>query len=157
MKRRLAASLIVAGLALGLSAAPAVAADPPVTTTNHAKNLVETFIDVVPTCDASGADYQITTTSNLVEHETVFPDGRVHATFTQTGTFVAVNPTLPDFTGKFTTWGNFNLNGKTANGTFTFTVHGTGDDGSTFKHHETSHFNSPPDGSVHEFFHCHDR
>jgi hypothetical protein len=59
--------------------------------------------------------------------------------------------------GKFTTWGNFNFNGKTVNSTATFTVHGRGDDGSTFKHHETMHFNSPPDGSVHEFFHCHDR
>jgi hypothetical protein len=158
MKHRLLASLLVAALALGFGATPAQAATPPETTTTHTKNLVETFVDVVPTCDASGDLYTITTTSNSVEHETVFADGRVHATFTQTGTFVAVplDPALPSFTGKFTTWGNFNLNGKTVNGTFTFTVHGTGDDGSTFKHHETAHFNSPPDGSVHEFFRCHD-
>jgi hypothetical protein len=65
---------------------PARASAPPETTATHAKNLVETFFDVVPTCDLSGAVYQITTTSNLVEHETVFSDGRVHATFTQTGT-----------------------------------------------------------------------
>lgn len=157
MKRRLFASLLVAGLALGLGVAPAGAAAPPDTTTTHAKNLVETFFDVAPICDGGGAVYEITTTSNLVEHETVFPDGRVHATFTQTGTFVAIHPTLPDFSGKFTTWGNFNFNGKTANSTFTFTVHGTGNDGSTFKHHETAHFNSRPDGSVHEFFRCQDR
>jgi hypothetical protein len=157
MKHRLLASLLVAGLGVGLGTVSAQAGTPPETTTMHAKHLVETFSDVVPTCDASGAVYEITTTSNLVEHETVFADGRVHATFTQTGTFVATHPTLPDFTGKFTTWGNFNFNGKTANSTFTFTVHGTGDDGSTFKHHETGHFNSRPDGSVHEFFRCHDR
>lgn len=157
MKRRLIASLLTTGLALGLGATPVWAADPPETTTTHEKNLVETFFDVVPTCDPDGALYEITTTSNLVEHETVFPDGRVHATFTQTGTFVAIHPTLPDFTGKFTIWGNFNDNGKTSNGTFTFTVHGSGDDGSTFKHHETEHFNSRPDGSVNEFFRCHDR
>jgi hypothetical protein len=157
MKRRLIASLLTTGLALGLGAAPVWAADPPETTTTHEKNLVETFFDVVPTCDPDGALYEITTTSNLVEHETVFPDGRVHATFTQTGTLVAIHPTLPDFTGKFTIWGNFNFNGKTSNGTFTFTVHGSGDDGSTFKHHETEHFNSRPDGSVNEFFRCHDR
>ena len=93
-------------------------------------------------------------------NEAVFgtSDGRVHATFTQVGTFVAVplDPTLPSFTGHFSNWGNFNLNGKTVNGTFTFNVHGTGDDGSTFSFHENDHFNAPPDGTVHEFFHCHD-
>lgn len=156
MKHRFAAIALGAGLAVGLGLTSASAA-PPETTTTTAKNLVETFVDVVPTCDPGGALYTITTTSNLVEHETVFEDGRVHATFTQTGTFVATNPTLPDFTGKFTVWGGFNQNGQTVNGTFTFTVHGTGDDGSTFKHHETEHFNVRPDGSVQEFFRCHDK
>ena len=156
MKHRFAAIVLGGGLAVGLGVASASAA-PPETTTTTMKNLVETFDDVVPMCDVSGAVYTITTTSNLVEHETVFDDGRVHATFTQTGTFVATNPTLPDFTGKFTTWGNFNANGKTENSTFTFTVHGTGDDGSRFKHHETAHFNARPNGSVNEFFRCHDR
>ena len=158
MKRRFAAIVMGAGLAVGLGVTSTSAA-PPTTTTTTTKNLVETFVDVVPTCDASGAEYTITSRSNLVEHETVFADGRVHATFTQTGRFVAVpleDPSLPDFTGKFTTWGNFNANGKTENTTFTFTVHGTGDDGSTFKHHETAHSNTRPDGSVQEFFRCHD-
>jgi hypothetical protein len=125
----------------------------------HEKNLVETFVDVVPTCEEGGPLYTITTTSNLVSHETVFEDGRVHATFTQTGTFVAEpleDPSLPSYTGKFTTWGGFNQNGKTVNGTFTFTVHGTGSDGSTFRFHTTEHFNQRPDGTVNEFFKCHD-
>jgi hypothetical protein len=46
-----------------------------------------------------------------VEHTTTFDDGRIHATFTQTGTFVAVpldDPSLPSYTGKFTVWGGFN-------------------------------------------------
>jgi len=66
---------------------------------------------------------------------------------------------LPDFTGKFTSWGNFNFNcnGKTAKQHLH--VHGPwhGDESSTFKHHETAHLNSRPDRSVHEFFRCHDR
>jgi hypothetical protein len=155
MRHRGAAIVMGAAFAVGLGVT-AVAAAPPETNTTTQKNLVETFVDVAPACDSGGALYTITTTSNLVEHETVFADGRVHATFTQTGTFVATNPTLPDFTGKFTVWGGFNLNGQTVNGTNTFTVHGTGDDGSTFKHHETGHFNVRPDGSVQEFFHCRD-
>ena len=156
MIRRLFAVALAAGLLL--IGAPAHA-QPPVTTTTHEKNLVETFVDVVPTCEEGGPPYTITTTSNLVMHETVFADGRVHATFTQTGTFVAVpleDPSLPSFTGKFTQWGGFNQNGKTVNGTFTFSVRGTGSDGSTFKTHLTEHFNERPDGTVNEFFHCHD-
>jgi hypothetical protein len=78
---------------------------------------------VVPSCAGGRPLYTITTTSNLVEHETVFADGRVHATFTQTGTFVAVplDAGLPSYTGKFTAWGNFNQNGTVvSNSTFTF-------------------------------------
>jgi hypothetical protein len=127
---------------------------------NHEKGLVETFVDVVPAdgCTEEGPLYTITTTSNLVMHETIFDDGRVHATFTQTGTFSAVpleDASLPSFTGKFTTWGNFNQNGTTVNGTFIFNLHGTGSDGSTLSTHQTDHFNVRPDGTVNAFFHCH--
>jgi hypothetical protein len=156
MIRRSVLGLLTASLIL-LIAAPALAG-PPVTTTTHQKNLVETFVDVLTPCDEGAPLYTITTRSNLVEHETVFDDGRVHATFTQTGTFVAVplaNPSLPSFRGHFTIWGNFNQNGKTVNGTFTFTVTGKGSDGSRLSTHLTQHFNVRPDGSVNEFFRCH--
>ena len=157
MLRRL---LIMVGLmtaGLLFTGAPAFAA-PPVNETNHAKGLVDTFVDVVPSCEGGGPLYTITTTSNLVDHTTTFDDGRVHATFTQTGTFVAVpldDPSLPSYTGKFTVWGGFNQNGTTVNGTNTFNVRGTGSDGSTFSSSQIQHFNVRPDGSVNEFFHCH--
>jgi hypothetical protein len=105
-----------------------------------------------------GPPYTVTTTSNLIVHETIFADGRVHATFTQTGTALGVplnDPSLPTYTAKFTVWGGFNANGKTVNGTFTFNVHGTLSDGSTFSNHVNDHFNVRPDGTVNEFFHCH--
>ena len=89
-----------------LAAGPAYAA--PTTETNTAKGLVETFVDVVPSCEGGGPLYTITTTPNLIEHETISDDGRVHATFTQTGAFTAVpldDPSLPSYTGKFTVWG----------------------------------------------------
>ena len=155
MVRRLLVGLVAAGLLL--VGAPAFA-QPPVTETTVQKNLVETFVDVVPSCEGGGPLYTITTTSNLVEHETIFDDGRVHATFTQTGTFSAVpleDPSLPSFMGKVTIWGGFNQNGTTVNGTFTFNLHGTGSDGSTLSTHQTDHFNVRPDGTVNEFFHCH--
>ena len=131
MFRRLALGLLAAGL---LSIAAPAFAQPPTTETTHEKGLVETFVDVIPSCDEDGPLYTVTTTSNLVMKETVFDDGRVHATFTQTGTFVAVpleDPNLPSFTGRFTQWGGFNQNGTTVNGTFTFSLRGRGSDGST--------------------------
>jgi hypothetical protein len=155
MLRRLAFGLLALGL---LSIAAPAFAQPPTTVTTNEKGLVETFVDVIPTCEEGGPLYTITATSNLAIHETTFDDGRVHASFTQTGTFVAVpldDPSLPSYTGKFTIWGNFNQNGETVNGTFTFTIHAAGSDGSTVKTHITEHFNERPDGTVNEFFHCH--
>jgi hypothetical protein len=155
MPRRLALVLLAAGLLL--FAAPAFA-QPPTNVTTHEKGLVETFVDVIPTCAEDGPLYTITTTSNLVMHETIFDDGRVHATFTQTGKFSAVpleDPSLPTFTGSFTQWGGFNQNGNTVNGTFTFSLRGRGSDGSRVSLHLVEHFNERPDGTVNEFFHCH--
>jgi hypothetical protein len=158
MFRRL---LIVSLMTVGLLSigAPAFAA-PPETETTVQKNLVETFVDIVPTsnCVEEGPLYTITTTTNLVEHSTVFADGREHDTFTQTGTFVAVpleDASLPSYTGKVTIWGGFNANGTTVNGTFTFNLSATGSDGSTINTHEVDHFNVRPDGTVNELFHCH--
>jgi len=153
--RRLLIGLVSVGLLL--VGAPAFA-QPPVTETTVQKNLVETFVDVVPSCEGDGPRYTITTTSNAIEHTTTFDDGRVHATFTQTGTFVAVpleDPSLPSYTGKFTVWGGFNQNGNTVNGTFTFNLHATGSDGSRVRINFSEHFNVRPDGTVNEFFHCH--
>jgi hypothetical protein len=157
MIRRLLAGILLAGLLL-LIGAPAHA-EPPVTTTTHEKNLVENFVDFLPTCEG-GPEYTITATSNLVSHETVFiEEGRSHGTFTQTGTFVAEpldDPNLPSFTGKFTILTGFNLNGKTETSRTTITVHGTGSDGSTFQSHRQDRFNIRPDGSINEVFGCHE-
>ena len=158
MLRRVFTGVLAGGLFL-LLGGTAMAAAPPQTETITAKNVVETFVDVVPSCEGGGPLYTITTTSNMIEHVTTFDDGRVHETFTQTGTFVAVplnDPSLPSYTGKFTTWGNFNDNGGAVNGTFTFTVHGRGSDGSTFRNHDTEHFNVTPTGADFFFTHCHD-
>jgi hypothetical protein len=154
LRRLLTVGLLTAGL---LTTGAAAFAAPPETHTTTEKNVVETFVDVVPSCE-EGPPYLVTTTSNLIEHETIFADGRVHATFTQTGTAVGVpleDPTLPTFTAKFTVWGGFNDNGKTVNGTFTFNARGTLSDGSTFSNHFSDHFNVRPDGTVNSFFHCH--
>ena len=66
------------------------------------------------------------------------------------------DPSLPSFTGKFTTWGGFNDTGGAVNGTNTFNVRGTGSDGSSFSNHVTDHFNTTPTGAEFSFTHCHD-
>ena len=157
MLRRVFTGVLAGGLFL-LLGGTAMAAAPPQTQTITAKNVVETFVDVVPTCEGGGPLYTVTTTSNMIEHETIFSDGRMHATFTQTGTFVAVplnDPSLPSYTGKFTAWGGFNDNGGAVTGTDTFSIHGTGSDGSTFSVHNVDHFNTTPTGAAFFFTHCH--
>jgi hypothetical protein len=144
-----AASLLVMGV-------PANAAD--VTTTTHTKQgVVETFVDVVPSCEGGGPRYNITTTANTVTHRTRFADGSLRFHVTSTGTFVAspkADPSLPNYTGKFTQSGNFNIDDGDGTGTFTFSVMGTGSDGSSFATQTVDHFNERPNGTTQEFFHC---
>jgi len=45
--------------------------------------------------------------------------------------------------------------GGAVNGTFTFSVRGTGSDGSTFANHVTDHFNTTPNGAEFFFTNCH--
>jgi hypothetical protein len=156
MRIRSVPLLVVASL---MALALPVAAAPPETITTTEQNVVATFPDVVPSCEGGGPLYEITTTSNDIEHVTLFDDGRTHATFTSAGTFVAVpltDPSLPDASGHFAVWGGFNDNGGAVNGTFTFNVHGTFEDGSKFKNHVTEHFNVTPNGAEFFFTHCHD-
>ena len=146
----IAASLVVMSSGAGAS--------PPETTTTNLHGLEETFEDVFPTCEQD-VPYLVTAVTNFVFHETVFDDGRVHSTFTQTGTFEATpvaDPTLPDASGRFTVWGGFNANGQTTNGTFTLSIRGTTEDGEQINFHITDHFNERPDGTVNQFFRCHD-
>jgi hypothetical protein len=127
------------------------------TNTNTEKGLVETFVDVVNACDPGGEPYLITTTSNVIEHETVFDDGRAHFTFTQNGKVVAapLDGTGPRYTGHYTVWGGFNQNGEVvSNGTFTFNLALKGSDGSKYTEHSLDHFNVRPDGTENFFSHC---
>ncbi len=146
---------VFAAVALLLMGGPALAA-PPMTDTTTRQNVVETFDDALPTCEG-GEQYTITTnTRNIIEHSTVFDDGRAHFTFTATGTFVATSAGLPSYTGTFAVWGGWNANGQVENGTFTFTVSGKGSDGSKLVTHVTFHANTTPTGAEFFFTRCHD-
>jgi hypothetical protein len=165
---RIRRSLLVALFAVILAALPAASA----LAANHGKtftfhNQTDTFVDVLP---CTTIPYQITSVSNGVEHFQLrtLPDGTVVAqfTFTQTGTFTAVpvSGVGPTYTGHFTVWDGgmaFNpvigpddeiVSADKWVDTFTFTVRGTGSDGSTVFEHDTSHINVNPLGATNEFF-----
>ena len=120
------------------------------TTTEH--NATDTFTDVVP-CGLQGdSPYTVTITYNEVDHFTQGPNS-AHYTFTQTGTFVAVpeDASLPTYTGHLTIWGGGNENARTSTDSDTFSLHGTGSDGSTFVLNTVEHTNVTPDGLQHSF------
>ncbi|HJU52833.1 MAG TPA: hypothetical protein VJ815_10915 [Acidimicrobiia bacterium] len=135
-------------------ALPAVAA-PPVTETGVDHGITETFVEFF---DCEGTLYEITVVYTLIEHSTVFDDGRAHFTFTQTGTFDAIplDPSQPDASGHFAVWGGFNQNNSTVNGTFTFNVNGEYEDGGQISTHAVDHFNVIPSGTEFFFSRCHD-
>lgn len=92
----------------------------------------------------------INTTSNIVEHITFFPDGdEVWATFTEEDKVVATDPvTGVVYTGHATFWGNFNLNERNSNSTFTGSITLRGSDGSVVKFREVDHFTLAANGQV---------
>ena len=67
-----------------------------------------------------------------------------------TGTFVAVplDPSNPTFTGHFTTWFGESDNKQNYVDHSTFSVHGTGSDGSSIQFHDTTHFSTNANGVV---------
>jgi hypothetical protein len=160
-------SLLVAlpaALIAALLAAPALAANPGTTFTFH--NQAETFVD---TLACTGIPYQVTTTSNGVEHSllTTLPDGTPVAQFTFTEAVVTftsapVSGVGPTFTGT----GAVSDTGMAFNPVYgpqgqivsaarwvetsTTTVQGKGSDGSTLFDHITSHLNVNPLGNINQ-------
>src|SRR6266566_2546561 len=138
--KRLVISLAVLVLTLALASSTAAHATSYTQTVHDA---TDAFLSVIP---CTGAPATITVTYNGVFHINSLPGGEFWTTFTQTGTVSAVplDPTQPTLTGRFTIWGNFNLNERNQNTTFTFTVRLS--DGSVF--HDTAHFTMNANGEI---------
>ncbi|MEP6629690.1 MAG: hypothetical protein ABJA89_04430 [Lapillicoccus sp.] len=82
-----------------------------------------------------------TFTGNEVFHITFFPAGdEVWGTFTEEGkvTFLQASSGLT-FSGRVTVWGNFNVNEKNSNNTFTATFSATAVDSAGVTHYEVGH------------------
>lgn len=146
--RRALTFVVVVGVLL--FPASSALAEGAVTFTETFHNESESFPDVN---SCTGDPGTVTITYNGVVHVTLLPNGTSHFTITQTGdvVFVPDDPSLPTYTGHFTTWAGFNSNNKNEAGTVTFTVKVTGSDGSTLKFHLTEHFSVSASGVVNAF------
>jgi hypothetical protein len=135
----------------GVAAAPAVAAPGgtghtvTMTTTTKSTNPINDVNPCTPADPIVGVSQD-----NVVEHITFFPGGdEFWATFTD-----AAKVTVTDqvtgvvYTGHATFWGNFNLNERNSNSTFTATIAVKGSDGSTIHVHETAHFTLNANGDI---------
>ncbi|HEX5967438.1 MAG TPA: hypothetical protein VFY88_03090, partial [Intrasporangium sp.] len=60
-----------------------------------------------------------------------------------------------DASGHFAVWGGFNANKQNVNGTFTFNINGTWEDGSKLSAHSVEHFNTTPGGVEFFWTKCH--
>jgi len=141
---------VLASLGLVGATAPAYAA---AGGTGHTVTSTENFHGTTSFQDVNpctGNLLNIETTSNIVEHITYFPEGdEVWATFTEEDKVVATDPaTGVVYTGHATFWGNFNVNERNSNTTFTGSITLTGSDGSVVKYREVDHFTLAANGEV---------
>jgi hypothetical protein len=145
--RHKCALILLIGAAAVLVASPTASAAGAgaVSFTQTIHNATETDTDVKP---CTGAPGTLTLTYNAIFHVTTLANGTYWATFTQTGTFsfVPFDSLQPSFTGHFTVWDGDNWNNRNTTETATFTVHGTGSDGSRLAFHETEHISSSATG-----------
>lgn len=130
------ASLLAVAALCVLSASPVFAQAQ--TSTTNLKNVTETFPEINPCTGESGT---VTVTYNAVFHVTHDATGGTHTTGTLTGTFDfdATDPAEPDFSGRFTNWFGDSNNSNIDVATFTFSVRGTGTDGSKLTFHGVAH------------------
>jgi hypothetical protein len=140
-----AVAVVVVALLLVSSVTVSAAGAGAVSQTQTFHNATDSFPTANP---CTGVPSTATLTYNGVMHYTVNKAGDVWATGTQTGSFVLVpdDPTQPTYTGHFTSW--FGVSDNQQNGVdhSTFTIHGTGSDGSTLSFHEVAHLSVSASG-----------
>ena len=140
--RRVVTAAVVGVAAVGAQAFPALAAPGgtghTVTQTQHQHG---TWTESGDTDFCTGELISPTITGNSVEHVTYFPAGdEVWGTFTEEGTVSFLQPSSGlTFTGRVTVWGNFNVNEKNSNNTFTASFAATAVDASGATHSEQGH------------------
>jgi hypothetical protein len=129
---------VVAAMAVAGSAVAAAGGQGHTVTQTDNFHGLQTTTDTNP---CTGNTIDLTETSNIVQHVTFFPGGdEVWGTFTEEDKVTGIDEgTGVVYTGHSTFWGNFNVNERNANDTFTGSIHVTGSDGSTISYHEVMH------------------
>jgi hypothetical protein len=148
-------ALLVAGAVVsGVLLAPAAAWAAPggtghtVTITENVHGMFDPGFDQPNPCTGA-AVVSADAVGNAVVHQTSFPAGlEVSATFTETGKVTVVDSNNVTLTGHFSEHGNFHLNERNINNTFTFTMKLSGSDGSTIFLHDVQHFALNANGVV---------
>jgi hypothetical protein len=109
------------------------------------------WVESGDTNPCTGDTIDVNATGNGVNHITYFVGDGVPTefwvTFTEAIGFSFVDQGVT-YTGRATVWGNSNQNEQNQNTTSTFTIRGTGSDGSVATGHETMHFGVNANGQV---------
>jgi hypothetical protein len=141
MRKAILAALLAAAVSALVVAGGAIAATGG---TGHTVTQTDTFHGSTASTGenpCNGDTIDLDQTSNIVQHVTYFPGGdEVWGTFTEEDKVVGVDEgTGVTYTGHATFWGNFNVNERNANDTFTGSIHVIGSDGSSITYHEVEH------------------
>src|SRR5262245_29612666 len=113
---------------LCVAALPALAGSPNGQTVTQTQNVHGTFYEADATNPCTGNTFNggqgIQFTGNLVNHVTFFTNSdEMWATFTETGKISGVDDgTGVSYSGHATAWGNFNMNERNGNSSFTLTI-----------------------------------
>jgi hypothetical protein len=112
-----------------------------------------TFENVAPCGAQAGSAYNVTANFTNVTHFSTDPNGGEHLTFTETARFVAqpVSGIGTTYSGHYTFRDGGNTTQQTFNGTTTFIVIGTGEDGSTIRFTEVAHISVSATGVTVQF------
>lgn len=140
--RRSLTSGITAACALGLVATPSLATTGgPGHTVSQTYHQHGTWTEPGDTDFCTGETVTPTITGSEVEHVTYFPAGdQAWGTFTEEGSASFEQPSTGlIYSGRVTVWGNFNVNEKNANDTFTATFTLTAVDSAGNTHVEVGH------------------
>ncbi len=131
------AAIIVGGAAAPTSAARGGTGHT-VSITTHQHG---TWVEKGDTDFCTGEKVTPTITGNAVFHVTYFPDGdEVWGTFTETGKASFTQPSSGlQFSGRVTFWGNFNVNERNKNRTFTASFKFSAVDSNGVVHYEVGH------------------
>jgi hypothetical protein len=150
MKKAVSLTLLVfAVVAMGAAGSAVAAAGG----NGHTFTQTDNFHGTQQTSDVNpctGNAIDLTEVSNMVEHVTSFPGGdEVWGTFTEEDKVTGVDEgTGVVYTGHSTEWGNFNVNERNANDTFTASIHVAGSDGSSISYHEVAHESWDANGNL---------